>query len=77
MQKGLSKKKNIDLSFGERTTFFFDLDLKRGFKIPQQITLTFKNNNVKVKLKMRVGSMKLILLNNFATLLVCSILNIE
>ena len=56
MQKGLSKKKNIDFSYYERKTFYknepnatnflFDLGMESGMEKPQYIIVGFENNNV-------------------------------
>ena len=56
MQKGLSKKINVDFRYYERktiynnvpnaTNFFFDLGAESGIKRPQYIIVGFENNNV-------------------------------
>ena len=55
MQKGLSKKNNVDFSYYERKTFFknvpnatnflFDHGLESGMERPQYIIVGFENNN--------------------------------
>ena len=57
VQKGLSKKNNVDFSYYERktfyknvpnaTNFFFDLGMVSGMEKPQYIIVGFENNNVK------------------------------
>ena len=56
VQKGLSKKNNVDFSYYERKTFYknvpnatnflFDLGMKSGMERPQYIIAGFENNNV-------------------------------
>ena len=56
MQKGLSKKNNVDFSYYERKTFYknvpnatiflFDLGMESGMERPQYIIVSFENNNV-------------------------------
>ena len=56
VQKGLSKKNNVDFSYYERKTFYknvpnatkflFDLGMERGMERPQYIIVGFENNNV-------------------------------
>ena len=56
VQKGLSKKNNVDFSYYERksfyknvpnaTNFFFDLGMESGMERPQYIIVGFENNNV-------------------------------
>ena len=56
VQKGLSKKNNVDLSYYERKTFYknvpnatnflFDLGMESGMQRPQYIIVGFENNNV-------------------------------
>ena len=56
VQKGLSKKNNVDFSFYERKTFYknvpnatnflFDLGMESGMERPQYITIGFENNDV-------------------------------
>ena len=56
VQKGLSKKNNVDFSYYERKTFYknvpntinflFDLGMESGMEIPQYIIVGFENNNV-------------------------------
>ena len=56
VQKGLSKKNNVDLSYYERKTFYknvpnatnflFDLGMESGMERPQYIIVGFENNNV-------------------------------
>ena len=56
VQKGLSKKNNIDFSYYERKTFYknvpkatnflFDLGMKSGMERPQNIIVGSENNNV-------------------------------
>ena len=56
MQKGLSKKNNVDFSYYERKTFYknvpnatnflFDLGMESGMQRPQYIIVGFENNNV-------------------------------
>ena len=56
MQKGLSKKNNVDFSYYERKTFYknvpnatnfwFDLGMESGMERPQFIKVGFENNNV-------------------------------
>ena len=56
VQKGLSKKNNVDFSYFERKTFYknvpnatnflFDLGMESGMKRPQYIIVGFENNNV-------------------------------
>ena len=56
VQKGLSKKKNVDFSYYERKTFYknvpiatnflFDLAMESGMERPQYIVVGFENNNV-------------------------------
>ena len=56
VQKGLSKKNNVDFSYYERKTFYknvpnatnflFDLGMESGMKRPQYIIVGFENNNV-------------------------------
>ena len=56
VQKGLSKKKNVDFSYYERKTFYknlpnatnflFDLGMESGMERPQYIITGFENNNV-------------------------------
>ena len=56
MQKGLSKKNNVDFSFYKRKTFYknapiatnflFDLGMEIGMERPQYITVGFEINNV-------------------------------
>ena len=56
MQKGLSKKNNVDFSYNERKTFYknvpnatnflFDLGIESGMERPQYIIVGFENNNV-------------------------------
>ena len=55
VQKGLSKKINIDFNFYERKTFYknvsdatnflFDIGIESCFEIPQYIIVTFENSN--------------------------------
>ena len=57
VQKGLSKKNNVDFSYYERKTFYkyvpnatnflFDLGVENGMERPQYIIVGFENNNVK------------------------------
>ena len=57
VQKGLSKKNNVDFSYFERTTFYknvpnatnflFYLGMESGMERPQYIIVGFENNNVK------------------------------
>ena len=56
VQKGLSKKNNVDFSYYERKTFYknvpnatnflFDLCMESGMERPQYIIVGFENNNV-------------------------------
>ena len=56
VEKGLSKKNNVDFSYYERKTFYknfpnatfflFDLGMKIGMESPQNIIVGFENNNV-------------------------------
>ena len=56
VQKGLSKKNNVDFSYYERKTFYknvpnatnflFDLGMEIGMERPQYIIVGFENNNV-------------------------------
>ena len=56
VQKGLSKKSNVDFSYYERKTFYknvpnatnflFDLGMESGMERPQYIIVGFENNNV-------------------------------
>ena len=56
VQKGLSKKNNVDFSYYERKTFYknetnatnllFDLGMESGMERPQYIIVGFENNNV-------------------------------
>ena len=56
VQKGLSKKNNVDFSYYERkkiyenvpnaTSFLFDLGMESGMERPQYIIVGFENNNV-------------------------------
>ena len=56
VQKGLSKKNNVDFSYYERktfyknvpnaTNFFFDQGMESGMERPQYIIVGFENNNV-------------------------------
>ena len=56
VQKGLSKKNNVDFSYYERKTFYknvpnatnflFDLGTESGMERPQYIIVGFENNNV-------------------------------
>ena len=56
VQKGLSKKNNVDFSYYERKTFYkkvpnatnflFDLGMENGKDRPQYIIVGFENNNV-------------------------------
>ena len=56
VQKGLSKKKNVDFSYYERKTFYknvtnatnflFDLGMESGMERPQYKIVGFENNNV-------------------------------
>ena len=56
VQKGLSKKNNVDFSYYERKTFYknvpnatnflFDLSMESGMERPQYIIVGFENNNV-------------------------------
>ena len=56
VQKGLSKKNNVDFSYYERRTFYknvpdatnflFDLGMESSMKRPQYIIVGFENNNV-------------------------------
>ena len=56
VQKGLSKKKNVDFCYYERKTFYkdvanatnflFDLGMENGMERPQYIIVGFENNNV-------------------------------
>ena len=56
VQKGLSKKNNVDFSYYERKTFYknvpnatnflFDLGMESGMQRPQYIIVGFENNNV-------------------------------
>ena len=56
VQKGLSKKNNVDFSYFERKTFYknvpnatnflFDLVMESGMERPQYIIVGFENNNV-------------------------------
>ena len=56
VQKGLSKKNNVDFSYYERKTFYknvpnannflFDLGMESGMERPQSIIVGFENNNV-------------------------------
>ena len=56
VQKGLSKKNNVDFSYYERktlyknvpnaTNFLFDLGMESGMERPQYILVGFENNNV-------------------------------
>ena len=58
VQKGLSKKNNVDFSYYERKTFYknvpnatkflFDLGMENGRERPQYIIVGFENNNVNV-----------------------------
>ena len=59
VQKGLSKKNNVDFSYYERKTFYknvpnatnflFDLGMKSGMERPQYIIVGFENNNFNEK----------------------------
>ena len=56
VQKGLSKKNNVDFSYYKRKTFYknvpnatnflFDLGMERGMERPQYLIVGFENNNV-------------------------------
>ena len=56
VQKGLSKKNNVDFSYYERKTFYknvpnatnflFDLGMETGMERPQYVVVGFENNNV-------------------------------
>ena len=56
VQKGLSKKNNVDFGYYERKTFYknvpnatnflFDLGMESGMERPQHIIVGFENNNV-------------------------------
>ena len=56
VQKGLSKKNNVDFSYSERKTFYknvpnatnflFDIGMESGMERPQYIKVGFENNNV-------------------------------
>ena len=56
MQKGLSKKNNVDFSYYETKTFYknvpnatnflFDLGMESGMERPQYIIVGFENHNV-------------------------------
>ena len=56
VQKGFSKKNNVDFSYYERKTFYknvpnatyclFDLGMESGMERPQYIIASFENNNV-------------------------------
>ena len=56
VQKGLSKKNNVDFIYYERRTFYknvpnatnflFDLGMESGMERPQYIIVGFKNNNI-------------------------------
>ena len=56
MQKGLSKKNNVDFSYNEKktvyknvpnaTNFLYNLDMESGMERPQYIIIGFQNNNV-------------------------------
>ena len=56
VQRGLSKKDNVDFSYYERKTFYkkvpnatnfsFDLGMESGMERPQYIIVDFENNNV-------------------------------
>ena len=56
VQKGLSKRNNVDFSYYERKTFYknvpkatnflFDLGMESGMERPQYILVGFENNNV-------------------------------
>ena len=56
VQKGLSKKNNVDISYYERKTFYknvpnttnflFHLGMESGMERPQYIIVGFENNNV-------------------------------
>ena len=56
VQKGLSKKNNVDFSYYERKTFYknvpnatnflFDLGMESGMERPQYLIVSFENNNV-------------------------------
>ena len=56
VQKGLSKKNNVDFSYYERKTFYknvpnatnflFDLGMESGMERPQYIIVGFENNNI-------------------------------
>ena len=56
VQKGLSEKNNVDVSYHERKTFYknvlnatnflFDLGMESGMERPQYIIVGFENNNV-------------------------------
>ena len=58
VQKGLSKKNNVDFSYYERktvymnvanaTNFLSDLGMESGMERPQYIIVGFENNNVNV-----------------------------
>ena len=55
LQKGLSKKNNVDFSYYERKTFYknvtnatnflFDLGMESGMERPQYIIVGFENSN--------------------------------
>ena len=59
VQKGLSKKNNVDFSYFERKTFYknvpnatnflFDLGMESGMERPSYIIVSFENNNVNEK----------------------------
>ena len=64
VQKGLSKKNNVDFSSYERKTFYknvpnatnflFDLGMESGMQRPQYIIVGFENNNVNEQTHMQV-----------------------
>ena len=59
VQKGLSKKNNVDFSYYERkthyknlhnaTNFLFDLGMESGMERPQYIIVGFENNDVNIQ----------------------------
>ena len=87
MQKGLSKRNNLDFSYYERktfcknvpnaTNFLFDLGMESGMERPLYINVGFENNNVNEKLMMQVHLMKSMLLNVIVRLVVSFIPRIE
>ena len=64
VQKGLSKKNNVDFCYYERKTFYknvpiatnflFDLGMESGVERPQYIIVGFENNNVNEQPMMQV-----------------------